>query len=387
MAVCVALGFGIVVPVLPTFAASFGVGSFAASAVVSAFAFARLVFSPGVGRLDDRFGERTVLIAGLLIVAASSAAAGMATSYAQLLILRGLGGIGSAMFSVAGMSLLLGSVGPELRGRASALYQGGFLLGGVAGPAAGGLFSAISLRAPFFVYAVTLGLAALVALGLPRRALADGVPHPTGRHRLGEVARDRRFLAACFANLCHGWNSHGVRSALVPMLVATTMYTDPQVAARWTGIAMAVAAGAQALALYPAGTVTDLWGRRGPMVLGGAMAALGMAAIPFTRSIVALGAVLVVYALASALVGTAPAALVGDVAGPGGDRVIAVFSMSSDVGAIVGPLVAGFLADRFSFTVAFAVGAAAWAGSVVLSARLREHSPKAPTSAPGADGV
>jgi MFS family permease len=56
--------------------------------------------------------------------------------------------------------------------------------------------------------------------------------------------------------------------------------------------------------------------------------------------------------------------------------------MSSDVGAIVGPLVAGFLADRFSFTVAFAVGAAAWAGSVVLSARLRERSPKTTTHTP-----
>jgi MFS family permease len=374
MALCVALGFGIVVPVLPTFAASFGVSTFAASAVVAAFALARLAFSPAVGKLGDRLGERNVVVAGLAIVAVSSAAAGMAGSYPQLLILRGLGGIGSAMFSVAAMSLLLGSVAPEVRGRATAFYHGGFLVGGVAGPAAGGVFSAISLRAPFFVYAGTLAVAAVVASTLPRRAAAAATRDQGTTRPLIDVLRDRRFRAACFSNICHGWNSQGVRSALVPMFVATTLYSDPQVAARWTGLAMAVSAGAQALVLYPAGSLTDRWGRRGPMILGAAMAGAAMAAIPFTSTMAALTAVLVLYALASALVGTAPAALVGDVAGPGGTRAVAVFSMSSDVGAIVGPLVAGFLADHLSYTAAFGIGAVWWIASMVLSTRIPGQS-------------
>jgi MFS family permease len=282
------------------------------------------------------------------------------------------------MFSVAGMSLLLGSVGPELRGRASAIYQGGFLIGGVAGPAAGGLVSAISLRAPFFVYAGTLALAAAIALGLPRWGVSDAGPTVTQPRRLADVARDRRFQAACIANACQGWNSHGVRSALVPLFVASTMYSDPQVAARWTGVAMAVSAGVQALAIYPAGAAVDRFGRRGPMLIGAGFAALGIAAIPFARNIAALGVALAFYALSSALSGTAPAALVADAAGPQRDRAVAVFSMSSDIGAIVGPLVAGLLADRVSFTAAFAVGAVAWVGSLVLSSRIPRRAPEYP---------
>ncbi len=64
------------------------------------------------------------------------------------------------------------------------------------------------------------------------------------------------------------------------------------------------------------------------------------------------------FGVAAAFLGTAPAAAVGDAAGGRGGTAVAVFSMCSDVGAIVGPLVAGLLADPLSYPVAFGVGAA-----------------------------
>ena len=59
-------------------------------------------------------------------------------------------GVGSAMFSISSMSLLVRLVPPDRRGRAVGLWSGGFLLGGISGPAVGGLVAAWSLRAPFF---------------------------------------------------------------------------------------------------------------------------------------------------------------------------------------------------------------------------------------------
>ena len=70
----IAIGFGLVAPVLPQYAASFDVGVAAASVIVSAFAFMRLVFAPAGGVLITRLGERPVYLAGLLIVAASTGA-------------------------------------------------------------------------------------------------------------------------------------------------------------------------------------------------------------------------------------------------------------------------------------------------------------------------
>jgi MFS family permease len=375
IALGVAVGYGVVNPVLPMFATSFGVNEFAAAAVISAFAAMRLLFAPAVSSLTSRLGHRAVLLSGILLVAASSVGVGFAASYPQLIALRAAGGVGSAMFSVSAMTVLLASVDAGRRGRASALFQGGFLVGAVTGPAIGGLFAQISLRAPFFFYAATLAVAAAVALGLqaapglvagPGRRQASGADAP---RPFGAVLRDRRYQAALLASLAQGWNTHGARSALIPLFVAAYLVSDAAQAAWWAGIAMSVAAAVQMAAIWPAGWVVDKHGRRLPMVAGAALAAAAMAAMPVSRSLAALTAILAAYALGAAVTGTAPSAAVGDAAGPGGTQAIAVFSRAGDAGAVVGPLVAGFLAARFSYTAAFASGAALWAVSAAVSAR------------------
>jgi MFS family permease len=401
IALGVAIGFGVVGPVLPLFAASFGVNEFAAAAVVSAFALMRLLFAPAVGFLTDRLGHRVVLLSGVLIVAASSVGAGFAATYAQLIWLRGLGGIGSAMFSVSAMTVLLASVGADRRGRASALYQGGFLVGAVAGPAVGGLFAGISLRAPFFFYAGTLAVAAAVALGLqPVPGLIGGRRVPksnegsplappeggalagadrtasasgpvAGPRPLRDVLRDRRYRAALLAALAQGWNTAGARSTLIPLFVAASLTADPARAALWAGLALSVAAGVQMTAIWPAGWVVDTYGRRVPMVGGALLAGVAMVSLPHSPTLALLTVLLVVYALGAALIGTAPSAAVGDAAGPGGTRAIALFSMAGDTGAVLGPLAAGYLAAHVSYVAAFSVGAALWGASALVSSLMR----------------
>src|ERR1022692_1550090 len=154
----VALGYGIVggcgsvAPGPRPSARQFGVSTAAAASVISAFALMRIVGALPAGRLVDRFGEHRTMATGIAIVAASSVVAGFSGSFVQLIALRGIGGLGSAMFSVSAQTLLLRSVPSDLRGRASGLYTGGFLLGGISGPAIGGLVAAWSLRGPFFIF-------------------------------------------------------------------------------------------------------------------------------------------------------------------------------------------------------------------------------------------
>ena len=89
----------------------------------------RLISSPGAGAAINRIGERRVLAAGLAIVAVSSLAAGFSQSYVQLIVMRGLGGVGSSMFTVSAMALLLRTVGPDLRGRATGPIRRAFSSG------------------------------------------------------------------------------------------------------------------------------------------------------------------------------------------------------------------------------------------------------------------
>ena len=121
----VALGFGIVAPDIPAFARHFGVSTAAAASVISAFAFMRIVGALPAGRLADRFGQPAVMATGIAIVAVSSIVAGFSSSFTELIVLRGVGGLGSAMFAVSGQTLLLVSVPSAQRGRASGLFAGG----------------------------------------------------------------------------------------------------------------------------------------------------------------------------------------------------------------------------------------------------------------------
>ena len=387
IAFCVAVGFGVLVPVLPVFARGFGVGNTEVGLVISVFALMRLAVSPFCGRLIGWLGERTVLATGIFIVAASSGVAGAAQTYPQLLSLRGVGGIGSAMFTVSAMSLLLGSVSPQLRGRAAGFFQGGFLLGGMTGPAIGGLLALVSIRAPFFFYAGTLAVAGTVGLLLLSRTRAAGdeaagvgaaappsVP-------LRTVIADARFQAACLTNLAQGWTSFGVRSALIPVLVVEVLHHSTT----WTGIAFACAAVTQTVALAPAGKFVDTVGRRPAMIGGGLLAGLSIMVVPFAPNLVVMIIALCAYGVAAAFLGTAPAASVGDATGGARGTPVAIFSMFSDTGAIIGPIVAGLLADYFSYPWGFGLGAALLIMAALYSLRMPRGLPyvAGPTDASG----
>lgn len=400
IAFCVALGFGIVAPAIPIYAKSFGVSSFAAGAVISVFAGMRLVTAPVAGVAIDRVGERRILTWGLLIVSVSSILAGLARNYTELIVLRGIGGLGSSMFTVAAMALMLKVVAANQRGRAAGAFQAGFLLGGVAGPAVGGLVLAWSVRAPFFVYAVTLLLAAAVAwrllpaepAGHPIDDPQDTLPNdheptadatataagaaPIGQHlpvatppSLGQALRDKAYWAALMANLTNGFVTFGLRFSLVPLFVVEGLRADAWVA----GVGFLIAAATQALLLLPAGKLSDEKGRRPALLIGGALTALGMIALAVSGASWAFFVAMAVSGTAAAFMGSAPAATAGDVVGASGKgTVIAVFQMTADLGAIVGPLLAGLLADSLGFGAAFAVGAAVAVLALVAAARMRE---------------
>ena len=371
----VALGFGIVIPSIPIFAASFGVSALAASAVVSAFALMRFVSSPLAGAWTNRFGERGVLATGLAIVAVSSFFAGLSQSYVQLLLLRGIGGLGSAMFTVSAMALLLRVVSADQRGRASAAWQGGFLIGGVSGPAIGGLVLAVSIRAPFFFYAGTLAIATVVAIvflspqRITRREQAveaeggEPIERLSGWSELKQALRTRAYRAALAVNLASGLTAFGLRSALIPLFVVEGLRQGPSL----SGWAFLVAAVVQAVLLLPAGRLTDLRGRRPAMIIGSVASVVGMGILvaddlatgSTSLALTVFFLSMAVLGVATAFLGSAPSAVVGDImGGRQGGSVVAAYQMVSDLGAVAGPLIGGLLLDLYGFDYAFAFGAA-----------------------------
>jgi MFS family permease len=374
IAFAVAIGFGIVAPVIPLYAREFGVGAAAAGAVVSVFALMRLVSGLGGGRLVDIFGERRVLAVGLAVVAVSSLLAGLAQSYAQLLVLRGAGGVGSALFTVSAFALLYRVVAPGMRGRAAGTVQGGFLAGGIAGPAVGGLLAEVSLRAPFFVYAGTLAVATvitLVALPAPPHEDAAAADGEEDRTTLRQALRQRAYVTALVVNLGTGWALFGIRSSLLPLFVADVLGRE----ARWVGIGFVVSAVAQAALLWPAGRFVDGVGRRPAIVVGATVAAASMVLLALVPTLAAFLASMALYGAAASLLGVAPAAVVGDVVQGRSGTVVAFSQMASDLGAITGPLAAGLLAQEASYQTAFLVTASVIGVGAVFGLLMPETRP------------
>jgi MFS family permease len=379
VAFCVALGFGIVGPAIPIFADEFGVSAFWASAVVSVFALMRLVGALPAGWLVDRVGERITLATGLIIVAVSSALAGFSGTYTQLLVLRGVGGLGSAMFTVSSLALLLRIVGPDQRGRAANAFQSGFLIGGVVSPAIGGLVLGISIRLPFFLYAVTLAAASVVVVVmLAHTRLHERVGRTTATQESGrgswsllrEALRNRSYVTALAVNLGNGFASYGLRSAIIPLFVVNSLGLDKA----WAGWGAFASAVVQFPFLVRAGRLSDTRGRRLALMIGTGVTFVGFVVLAFTGAwwgyLVAMG----VLGAAAAFLGAGPSAVVGDITeGRREGPVVATFQMMSDVGAVVGPLVAGaIVASTGSYSVGFLVGAAALAVTFLMSATMPE---------------
>lgn len=360
----IALGYGLIAPLLPQFIVSFDVSMAAAGLVVSIFSASRLIFAPAAGRLIDRVGTRGVYLTGLLTVAITTGLVGIAQAYWHIVALRAIAGIGSTMFTVAAMALIVKLSPPAIRGRCSATYATAFLLGNVIGPLVGASLSFLGFRWPFFIYGVGVALAALVVWVLmPAVNEAEDPGRQLPPMRLNEAWGDTAYRAVLTSNFAQGWINMGVRVAVLPLFAAAIFHNG----AKASGIALAVFAAGNAVVLQFSGSWSDRIGRR-PLIMAGLVgSAVFVGTLGLANTVVTLLILSAFAGASSGLIVPSQQAAIADVVGSkrSGGQVLSTFQMAGDFGQILGPIVIGFLADHYGFEVAFAVCAVVAAGGVV----------------------
>jgi len=413
----IAVGFGLVAPVLPNYAQNFNATVTMATMVVSALAITRLIFAPSAGQMITRWGERPVYTIGMLIVSVTSFMIAFAWDYWVLLGSRAVAGIGSVMFTVSAMGLLVRLSPAHMRGRISGYYATAFLLGNLLGPVIASALAPFGMRAPFIVYGFSLLAAGLIvwflmpsqaALEAERdaimeaAALAEGkgtgvlpsaapspasesgdesaADSPTGAS--GKAAKSAasggaagksdlpamtvrdalkfsNYRSALVSNWAIGWSVFGVQSSIIP-LAAAYLATGGDMSNSVAGtllasLAMATNSFGNALTQTFSGRFSDRFGRRvmafsGLLLAGSAVTFMGFA--PVAWVFVSLTACL---GIGAAFMGPSIQAAVSDVIGTrrSGGQGLAVYQMCSDFGMILGPLVAGMIADAWGFVPAF----------------------------------
>jgi len=363
------LGFGILAPVLPNYARSFGVGYDAVGLLISAFSFARLVADPFVGRFIDRYGERAMSTLGAVWVGISSIAAGLAPTFPLLVLFRALGGVGSALFFAALLSFLLRSIPTERTGRVMGVYYAAFNVGFIAGGPLGGLIARwFGLASPLYVYAGACLIAAVVFW----KTLHDPVRHESETRRGGirRLPWNRPFITVLVVNGVYLWIIGAVFQTLVP-LFGTSTYIGLSITG--VGFALGVATATELVALYPAGKASDRRGRRAVLIPALAGLALTTALLGQVSTALAFIVVLGALGVASAYAGVPPAPMLSDVAPEElKGTAVGVFRFVGDLGFVLGPLVAGWSAGSFGFGTAFIVTAIPALLSVALVVSIKE---------------
>jgi MFS family permease len=373
ISITVALGFGMVIPVLPDFAQSFGVGLAAIGLIQLVFGLTRFSFGLAAGLAVDRFGERATCVTGILIVAASSYAAGLSQSFLQLVLSRGFGGVGSALFIAGLMNRIIRIIEPAAMGRATGAFRSSFLVGVGLGPLIGGLAGDhLSLAAPFHIYATGLLVAAAIAWrvmsGESRRAPAERRRPVEALRAAGPLFGDPRYLVALVATFAGWWAISGPAQVVGVVFARQVL----ELSHSQVGIALTLLSVGELAVLQTAGRAADRVGRKRVLIPAMAVMAVAVALVGQVEPLpLAFFALMPLIGAGIAASSTAAGGLLADTVPRGGSgAAVSVNQMAGDLGYLLAPTAVGWVAEHSSFGVAYILAAVPAVVALAMAVRL-----------------
>jgi MFS family permease len=357
----VMLGQGMISPVLPLFAESFGVELAMVGVALSAFAFARLVLNIPLGVATDRWGRRPLLVIGPMVVAAGMLGSALSPSIVMLIVWRFVAGAGSAMYMTAALVYLSDISTPANRARYLAANQAALRLGVSIGPIVGGLMSErFGLRAPFLFVAVSAVLASVHGMiRLQETRPRELRSRRAGPGTWGPLLRSAPFLAVAAVSLAVFLTRSTTRLTLLPLQADSDFGMSPG----QIGLVLSAMAGVNLLLLGPAAWLADRFGRRVAIIpsLAGTCVALVLFALADDVGSFLLAAG--VLAFVTSISGPATAAFVADITTDDQrGRAFGIFRTAGDLGFLAGPPLLGAVADAGGYGAAYLIN-----GAVVLA--------------------
>ncbi len=167
------LGFGILIPILPTFAVKeIGMGEAAIGLIIAAYSLTQFIFTPLIGSYSDKYGRRQIILVTLLLNAIGYIIFAYAHSFVMLLISRVVAGVGGSSIGVA-QAYIADVTTREERSKGMGMIGVAFGLGFVFGPLIGGWLAGFG----YFITGMSSAAFSLGALLLSYFLLAESLPH------------------------------------------------------------------------------------------------------------------------------------------------------------------------------------------------------------------
>lgn len=332
--------------------------------LLSSFFWTYALAQPVAGAIAQRFDLRWVMAVGLALWAGATMLSGLASSFAMLLALRLLLGLGESVIFPANARLLAEHAPNHQRGSANGFITMGMFLGPAAGTLAGGL-----IMAHFGWRMVFLSLGAVSLLWLPPW-LATPLPQTTPAEHAplakapgyADILRQRGLWGASIGQFCYTYPAYLTFTWLPLFLVKAEHFSLTAMA--WAGAAVCVT---QGLAAACSGALSDHLIARGAAttlvrkgfimagMAGGGLAILAVANSPREWIVACLMVSGACTGLMSPMMFTVGQTLAGPAAG---GRWMGIQNLIGNLAGITAPMITGFVVQATgSFKPAFLIAA------------------------------
>ena len=371
------LGFGALQLALPLFLTEIGTAPTAIGAVLSMFGVGMIVFEFGWGWLADRYGVQIPLIVSRFGMAAAMFGFVLNRSLVWLAIFYLL----TSGFMVAGGPLgraFLGvSVPRQQRGTAIGFHTAAMTLGAGFGALGGGLLAQrFGLPSVFAVAALFPVLSGIVSLYVFRGSYTAKLISLGTAGDLAAMAGTKKFnyvlplLVISSVVLLMFFGFQGERSFL-PILVAVKLNLPPV----YAGTTLSFLGIATGVLMVPFGRLSDRIGRKPTILIGMAVCVFGLIGYGLAPSFFFLLAAAAVRAIGTAMVWPAATALLADTTPRSRQGlVMAIYGEFENVGAVFGPIVAGYAWALAGISAAFYVVAAfVFVGAIIGAVFINEN--------------
>jgi len=350
---------------LPLYVLELGGAPAFAALIMGLHGIGILVFDVPAGMLAARFGDKPLMLVGLVSILTGTVALSVVSGLWMLAAFAILIGAGSTAWVLGRLSYITDFCPSAERGRAIAVMAGVNRMGGFIGPVAGGIVAEFfGYPSAFFAAAISAAAALILVFFSARNIAPSHGDHGVSLSITGRIVRDYAgvFATAGFSSLTLQL-MRATRNLLVPLFGVAVGLDAVAV-----GAIFSLGAAVDMSLFYPVGVVVDRWGRKWTGVPSMVLFAIGLSILPLAQGFYSLLGATLLLGFANG-VSTGIVMIIGSDLAPSDQRgqFLGVWRLVSDVGWAGGPLLASVLVEMASLAAAsFVVSATGIVGAFVL---------------------